>query len=118
MSPREIVAVIYNRIDELDFGYESENMPSDTEKAALDIASSLGLITREQRLRYESEERNQRTLERWADRLRLAREWAKLSPEEQARRTSMRESFQAQSKIIQDIYYWNVTHTAFTMPNA
>src|ERR1700691_1418666 len=107
MSPREIVATIFARIEDLDFGYESDNMPADTERAALDIATLLGLITAEQRLRYESEERNQHTLERWADRVKRQREWDALTPEQQEQRAWMQESFRTQSKVLQDIYYWN-----------
>jgi glucosamine 6-phosphate synthetase-like amidotransferase/phosphosugar isomerase protein len=116
--PRESVGVIADRIEELDFGYDSENMPSDTWRAALDIATSLAVITPNQRVRIESEDRNQATLEREVERMKRQREWDALTPEEQEHRRFMRESFEAQNKTIREIYYNSVFNMAFKMPGA
>jgi chorismate mutase len=116
MSPREIFDTIYNRIDTLDFGYDSENMPCDTQRAALDIAVSVGLITLQQRLRIESEDRNQQILERWAERCNAAREWAALSTKERKLRTWMSNSMRAQSKVLQELIYADVFRLVFKMP--
>jgi hypothetical protein len=116
MIPRTIVEVIYNRIEELDFGYESGNTPDDTWRAALDIASTAGLITTDQRTRIEIEDRNQRTLERWAERIRAQRRWEAMTPEQQEHERWMHESFRAQSKVLMDMYYRRTMDLAFKMP--
>ncbi len=116
MSPRLLVGDIYNRIEQLDFGYESDTSGDDIWNAALDIAITAGLITAAQRQRIESEDRNTRTITRWADRLRAQLRWEAMTPEQQERERWMRDSLQAQSKVIQDAYYWSVMDLAFKVP--
>lgn len=114
MSPREIVGTIADRIGELDFGYESDNTDEDTWRAALDIAMRLGVITVEQSQCIVDEDRNQRVLERFIDRLRRKRRWDAMTPEQQAHEREFHESFESQSKVMRDIVYNSVFSLAYS----
>lgn len=116
MSPRERVSLVAYRIEYLDFDYESDNTFADTWKASLDIAISLGSITAEQRFDIEAEDKNQRTLERLVQRIAEKRRWDAMTPEQQERQRFMRESFEAQNKVIQDLLYYQVLSTTYKWP--
>ena len=116
MIARLLVEDIFNRIQELDFGYESENTLEDTWRASLDIATTAGLITADQRARIEIEDKNQRTLERWETRLRAKRRWDAMTPEQQERESYMRKSFEAQNKVLQDMIMRSVLGMTWKMP--
>jgi len=115
MSPRDIVAVISNRIEDLDFGYDGDGA-CEIDAAALDIAVELHLITPEQRLRIESEDCNQRTLERFADRLRKKAQWDAMTPEQQKRELNIHAMMRASSRVTQELLYTSVLDTAFKPP--
>lgn len=99
--PRLRVKAIADRIWDLDFGYESETGSEEVWKCALDLASDIFLMPWD-RARIESEDRNQRTLERAVERFGRSCDITPLG-------TMLR----ASAKISRELLEYSVINTVF-----